>query len=219
MELNYGSVYQLASDQTEDVYVGSTICLLSERLAKHKCSYKRYLEGKRKTYVTSYKLCQYDDVRIELLCRPKKMMTKTELERLEGFYINNTENCINKRIAGRTWKEYYAENRDKKLKYHKQWREDNKDTLKVKRDKYYKDVAGVEITCECGLTYKKKHGKRHKESQKHKDLINGVVKETKEERNAKYKARKHERINCTVCNKEIARASKARHMRLMHPDE
>jgi hypothetical protein len=216
MKLEYGKVYQLVSDQTEDVYIGSTnLKTLAMRLSKHKNHYKRYLEGK-KHYISSFKICKYDDCRIELVCEPKHKMTRKELTQMEGFYINNEENCINNRIAGRSQKQYYKDNREKKLKYHKQWREDNKEVLKVKHNKYYKDVAGVDILCECGCTYKKKHEERHKSSKKHLDIINKVVKETSEERKVKYADRKKVKVECDICHKEMAKGSLFVHKRDVH---
>lgn len=241
-------IYKIISKSTTDVYIGSTKTDLDTRLKRHYYKFKSYCNG-NSDYTTSFKILHYRDAEIVLLHECDPDLTRDQVRILEGQYIREEQNSCNKKIEKRTKKQYYNENKDeikkqhksyyeknkkyliekqkeyvernkeKTVQYRKQWREENKDTLKVKRDKYYKDVAGVEETCECGLTYKKKHGKRHRESQKHKDLINGVVPETKEQRQAKYKARKHERINCTVCNKEIARASKARHMRLMHPEE
>lgn len=114
------------SNQTEDIYIGSTSQrLLSERLAKHKCDYKRSLSGNKKSTITSYTLLKFDDIQITFIghfpCEDKH-----ELEARERFYIDNT-NCINTVIPTRTDKEYRTTNRDNLTQQKKEWRTINKE--------------------------------------------------------------------------------------------
>ena len=113
-----GKIYIIRSHQTEDVYYGSTIQkYLSSRLASHNANYKKYLNGKYEN-VSSFSIIQYADAYIELV-EEIECQTKEELKTREGEYIRHNE-CVNKRIAGRTKRQYYDEERDKILKYHKE---------------------------------------------------------------------------------------------------
>ena len=177
------SIYKLYSSETDEVYIGITSSPLKRRISKHKNDYKRYCEGKRKYRVSSFEICKYLDVKIELI-------EETDDKTRERFYIENTENCINEKIPTRTQKEYVEANREKTNAYQKEYRDSHKEQMSEYKKKHYKEKAGVDVMCECGNTFKKKHEKRHKASKKHNDIINGVEKviETPEERKAKYNA-------------------------------
>ena len=135
-----GKIYKLWSPHGDEIYIGSTTQSLTRRKALHKqmkdnCCSKLLFE-------------KYDDVRIELL-EYVPCDNKEELAKREGEYIRNT-NCINKRIEGRTMKEYYEDNKgkrkeqmkeyyeDNKEKF-KEYYEDNKDKIKEQKKEYYED--------------------------------------------------------------------------------
>ena len=176
------SIYKLTSFKTDEVYIGITSTLLRKRLSQHRCDYKKYCNG-TKHWVSSYHVCKYLDVKIELI-------EETDDKTRERFYIENTENCINERIPTRTHKEYHQINKEKRNKYSKEYRDSHKEQMSEYKKKYYKEKAGVDVMCECGNTFKKKHEKRHKASKKHNDIINNVEKviETPEERKERYNA-------------------------------
>lgn len=94
-----GYIYKLTSEQTEDVYIGSTTQPLKKRLKTHRSHYK--LEYK---YTTSFNLMKYPDVKIELI-EALKFDERKELNLREGFY-QQTIQCVNKLISGRTHNEY-----------------------------------------------------------------------------------------------------------------
>jgi len=120
-----GKIYILRSHQTEEVYYGSTIQkYLSSRLASHNAKYKKYVKGEYE-YVSSFDIIKYPDAYIELV-EEIDYENRAELTSKEGEYIRNNE-CINKRIAGRTPKQYYEEEKDKILKYHKEYYQKNRD--------------------------------------------------------------------------------------------
>lgn len=88
-------IYKLWSPEGDEIYIGSTTESLSRRKTKHKT---------QKNECASQILFEkYTDVRIELLeecpCDNKEQLLKKE-----GEYIRNN-NCVNKRVAGRTYKE------------------------------------------------------------------------------------------------------------------
>ena len=119
-----GKIYNIvAPDGTK--YIGSTTQELAKRFIAHKSRYKSWKSGKYKYEITSFTLFDehgIDNCRIELIedfpCRSKK-----ELEIREGDIIRNT-NCVNKVIAGRSETE---------------WKEENKELLKVYWKQYYQD--------------------------------------------------------------------------------
>ena len=127
-------IYKIVSFSTDDVYIGST-CekYLSNRLGGHRKAYNSYLNGKH-NYVTSFKLLETDDYDIVLI-ENYPCNNKQELHSRERYWIENTENCVNKCVPNRTLKEYREDNKDK----FKRYREDNKDKIKRYHDQYYED--------------------------------------------------------------------------------
>jgi hypothetical protein len=203
-------VYKLTSTKTTDVYIGSTRSTLAKRSAKHKNDFKRFATGKREGYVSFFKLYSEgpEHVRIELV-------EETDDAAREGYHIQNTPNCINERIAGRTQRQYYLDNKAREDARVNQWKKDNPEKAIAIKQRYYEKVK-VKEQCECGMQYMLKHKKRHLESKGHRDRMNGVQPETLEQRNAKYNARKREKVPCPQCNKEMAKASLARHIKKQH---
>ena len=109
MDYSKGKIYKITDIGYNECYYGSTIQPLSKRIGKHRSDYKRYKDGKCNN-VTSFILFDkygVENCKIELVedCDCK---TKEELHKREGFYIRNNE-CVNKVITGRTWKEYYKD--------------------------------------------------------------------------------------------------------------
>jgi ribosome-interacting GTPase 1 len=97
-----------------DVYVGSTIRKLSQRMDNHIRGYYRYNEGKH------HKTTCYDifdkygvDNCIITLIEEVNAKTKDELLKRERYYIENTM-CVNKVVPTRTDKEYCEAMREKK---------------------------------------------------------------------------------------------------------
>ena len=111
--VNYqnGKIYVLRSYQTDDVYIGSTTKRLCDRKSGHRVFYKRWINGKSRIYIASFKLSQFDDMYIELV-ENFPCNSKEELLKREGEVIRATPNCVNINIAGRTDKEYYQDNKE-----------------------------------------------------------------------------------------------------------
>ena len=125
-----GKLYKLISNQTEDVYYGSTIeNKLTNRLAGHRNSYRGWLEGK-KPYMTSFEIVKYDDAKIVLL-ENFPCSTIYELCAKENYYIENNR-CVNKLKppTGLT-----------RAEYDKQYYIDNKDVKIEKQKQYYKKIS------------------------------------------------------------------------------
>ena len=124
-----GKIYSIRSYHTDEIYIGSTVNTLSRRMTQHRCDYKT---GKKLT--SSGEILKYGDAYIELLSL-YPCNSKDELEREEGSIIR-TMNCVNKRIEGRTQKEYYLDNKDKIKEYQKEYRIDNIDKMKLQKKEY-----------------------------------------------------------------------------------
>ena len=178
--VNYqnGKIYIIESNETDDVYVGSTCSTLEKRFGCHKSEYKRSLKGEKGIrYCSSIKITKYSDATIRLIelfpCNTRK-----ELERKEGEITKITKNRVNLQIQGQTVAEYNIINKEKIRETHKKWRENNKEKIAVNMKKW-KEVnkeqekekrrirEKIEVTCECCLTVKKTALKLHKTSKKH----------------------------------------------------
>ena len=184
-DYSQGKIYMLTSEQTPEIYIGSTKETLEERLTKHKSDYKRWLEGKYH-YVSSYEILQYEDCEIKLI-QNYPCNTEQELRKKEGEYQIMMD-CVNKHIAGRTCKEYHKEyysrpevkehrkeyekkrpcrkeyrkeyNQRPGIKEHqKKYREKNKEEIKKK--------ASQKIKCICGSEIRKDNMRRHEQSKNH----------------------------------------------------
>ena len=155
-----GKIYSIRSPQTNEIYIGSTYQILSKRLAQHNYNYTQYLLGKF-NYITSFKLLEYNDHYIELI-EEHPCDNKMQLNKREGEIMRQTENCVNRFIAGRTDKEYRFENQEIIREKKKTYREINKDKIKEHKSQPY--------LCECGRTVQLDHKSRHFKSKFHQTI-------------------------------------------------
>ena len=120
-----GKIYKIWSFNSPDIYIGSTIQDLSERLRGHKRSFYCYKKT-GKDYRASFIILENEHYDIELIeyCPCK---TKAELHRREGE-LQREMDCVNKLIAGRTKKEHYEDNKGHFKEYKKKYFQKNKDT-------------------------------------------------------------------------------------------
>ena len=174
-----GYIYKITSEQTDKCYVGSTINDINHRFSKHKCCYKKYIDGNY-CYITSFEVLQYGDAKIDLIDEIQ-FEDKKELIDLETKYIREL-NSVNKRIENRTNKEYqkqyHQEHKDKLNQQKKQYRQDNRDKLSERHKQYYNknkdelcEKRKQKITCECGSICSIYAISRHKRTKKHLDYI------------------------------------------------
>ena len=116
---------------------GSTCEELSQRMARHRRRYKAYLNEKG-VHCSSFHLCDefgVENCKIELV-EDHPCSNKEELLKQEGYHIQSNE-CENKRVAGRTKKEFYLQNKETMDKYKRQWCEENRErVLEEKKKKY-----------------------------------------------------------------------------------
>ena len=131
--MNYqeGKIYAIRSHLTEKFYLGSTAATLARRLAGHK--------NENKT--TCKIIIDYGDAYIELLelypCNSKLELLNREGQ-LQRLYKND---IVNRRLEGRSVKEYYKDNCDSILKQIKEYRQANSDKIKLQKQNYYQANA------------------------------------------------------------------------------
>ena len=163
MTIDYknSKVYKIWSPNGDKIYVGSTTkTLLCQRMSAHREDFKRWKAGNYH-FVSSFLLFEEYGVKnclIELI-ESKEFNSKDELKQLEGKYIRDLD-CVNKKIEGRTKKEYYQDNKEHIVEYRNQYRVDNKEKIKLHKS--------AQFTCACGSSYTNCHKLRHERSIKHK---------------------------------------------------
>jgi GIY-YIG catalytic domain len=83
-------IYKIVSNKTTDIYIGSTVQKLCNRMAAHKSAYKKYiLSNKSKyNYCTSFEVIKYGDAEI-ILIETCPCNSKEELYRREKFWIDH----------------------------------------------------------------------------------------------------------------------------------
>tara|TARA_R110002012_G_scaffold102783_1_gene242358 strand:+ start:72 stop:776 length:705 start_codon:yes stop_codon:yes gene_type:complete len=135
-----GKIYKIVNDVNDKVYYGSTIQKLCYRMCQHRDKHNHCMSKKLNVNIKECKIILVENIN----CKSKE-----ELEKRERWYIENNE-CVNKRIPGRTTKEYYEENKhrlrlEKKIYSEKnkekiqQYREENKEKIAENNKKYYKE--------------------------------------------------------------------------------
>jgi len=151
-----GKIYKLICCETLDIYIGSTIMNLNERIKGHRrnnnnCESKNFVEPL-----------------IELI-EDYPCNNKLELRQREQYHIDNNE-CVNKYRTYRTEEQIKEECKERNRK----WLEVNREKKKEKSKQYYYDnieKMNEKFKCECGVNYTYQHKKRHERSKKHLDFI------------------------------------------------
>jgi len=124
-----GSIYMLYCQYGDirDRYYGSTTQELHKRLYEH----KHTLDCSSKILIEKY---GEDNIIIELV-EPYPCKSRVELRAREGFYIRNNE-CVNKRIEGRSRKEWIKDNSEVINAKNAKYRAEHKEDIKAYKEKY-----------------------------------------------------------------------------------
>ena len=196
-------VYKIISNQTDDVYIGSTCQELSQRLAAHRRDYKQYLNGKNRC-CTSFEIVKYPDAKIILVQAYPNCKNNTERCMFEQGHIDIVD-CVNKHRA-------YTSPEQKKLN-DKEWRENNKEQI-LENAKKYNDAHKEEIAI-----YYKEHYENNKEKilEYHKEYYDTHKEESAIRYKKRYEENKEkileyarEKVIC-VCGAELTRGSLSKH--------
>ena len=144
-------IYKIECNITNEVYYGSTVKNLCDRITCHRC--KRDCSAiniiDRGNY--TYKVIE------EYSCD-----SKFELETRERWWIENNV-CVNKNIPTRTKAEHRQDNREHISQYNKDYWEKNK--------KKRQQIGSRKIKCECGGKYTHEHKQVHCRTKKHQDYL------------------------------------------------
>ena len=148
------------------VYVGSTHMSLEKRFCNHKtdkkCSLYKYVNGDWDNW--------YIELYEEYPCKNKHILELKEGE------VQRQIATINKRIAGRTDKQYYQENHEACLEKAKQQYKKNRDEILEKAKQYHQNNR--EVRLEKGKQYRQKNHEMIVEQRRQKitcDICGSIV--------------------------------------------
>ena len=209
-----GKIYIIKSNETKDVYIGSTCSSLKQRFSAHKSEYKRVIKEGETRKCSSMKILKYPDACIELLeyyhCDSRK-----ELYIREGEIIKNTPHCINKTIQGRTMEQWRIDKAEHCKNYSDKYRKENRDLLLNKLNKWKESEKGKDwaekynekrrekcICANCGVTVSRGSLQYHQKSnqcEKNKNPPKNFVERMKEI------------VECSKCGAKITRGCLKKH--------
>lgn len=168
-----GKIYKIESLEGECVYYGSTIQKLCVRMAEHKRRFKNIDVPRSASNVV-----KYNDAKIYLV-ENYPCNTKEELCAREGYYIKNND-CVNRYVAGRDYKQWYEDNKEDISNWKKQHYQENKEDVlkqrkqyyeKIKNNQHFKEKRKKKHICECGSIIVYYDKSRHEKNIKHKTLL------------------------------------------------
>ena len=152
-------IYKIYDNTNNDVYYGSTYNLLRIRISKHRS------DAKRKCNKASQPIILNDNYDYSMV-EKYPCNSKQELHARERYWIENFE-CINKKIPGRTEKEYKtlynAKNKEHINEQHAEYYAKNKEEISKKR--------AIKIVCECGAESSRANMARHLKRPTHAKLM------------------------------------------------
>ena len=131
-----GKIYKVWSLETDEIYVGSTVDLLHKRMYKHRNDAK-HGRTKMKIHLEMQRL-GIDVFNIELI-ENYPCADCNELHMREGFWIRELKPTLNTLIAGRSRKDWEAENKDVFLAKNKQRWLKPRDNYLAKKKEYYEN--------------------------------------------------------------------------------
>lgn len=145
-----GKIYKIWSLDTDKIYIGSSCDFLSNRMCGHKISYTKWKHGigNKISSATLFDLVGIENCKIDIIhafpCKSKNELTAEEgrLQRLHRDII------VNKKIEGRTRKEFYKDNKQK-----------------------ISDERKIKHACECGGKFSIEHKARHINTKKHNSFL------------------------------------------------
>ena len=166
-----GKIYRITNTAYTKFYYGSTYESLSKRFWRHKQVYRDYLQGKA-SY--QHSICLLFDefgaenCKIELV-ELYPTQSKIELVQREGYYIQ-TNDCVNKVVAGRTAKQYYNDNKEKYSQRFKEWyRKKTESTRHWNNERYLqsKEKRTSIFYCDCGSSFQRQNKSHHIKTKSH----------------------------------------------------
>ena len=133
-----GKIYKILNTIDDEIYVGSTIETLGQRMAKHRHSMKA--KPQYKLYKHMHEL-DVENFYIELI-ENYPCNDVYELRAREGHYIRE-KSTLNKKIEGRTRKEWHDDNHEYLLAEKKKYRDTHKDYMNQYRKENKEHIQQV----------------------------------------------------------------------------
>ena len=122
------------------IYIGSTTQSLAVRFGGHKITVSILYKYIQDVYKGDWSKC-YIKLYEEFKCENKEQLNKREGEIIRDFMKNNKYQVLNKRIEGRTQKEYKQDNKEKIKEYiqqyQQQYQQEYNEKVKERRRKFY----------------------------------------------------------------------------------
>jgi hypothetical protein len=184
--VNYqnGKIYAIRPIGMESpTYVGSTTKrLLSQRIAEHRCRYRRW-KSECDKYCTSFDIFDkygLENCKIELI-EKYPCNGKDELEQRECHFIRTIE-CVNKTEPGigrlKAFKKYYEKNKERISIIHQKRYEKNREIMKEKTNQYYEDNKETILKqnkCPCGGCFTNMNKAKHSKTKIHMNYMMTTV--------------------------------------------
>ncbi|KAG6951688.1 hypothetical protein JG687_00013462 [Phytophthora cactorum] len=153
-----GRVYRIIHLESDLCYVGSTLNKLSWRWQGHKNNFRRWLEGKH-TYLSIFPYFQthgIDKFKITLV-KEYEVVDQQHLQAYEQLWIAKfSKTAVNKNKA-------FTIDQLRK----KDYRANNKESIKAYNKEYYKERLATRFNCECGGRHSAANRHVHIRSLKH----------------------------------------------------
>ena len=176
-----GFIYKIYDNTNGNVYYGSTIQSLSQRISGHRANYKRWLKGINPTYTKSFDVIKNNDYDYSIV-EELECENKYELHNRERFYIENNK-CVNKLIPNRTDKEYYIDNKELIIEKNKIWSNNNLDKVRINHKNFEAKEENKKKRKEWVKDNRETINKNStKYREKNKDIINEKAREKRKER-------------------------------------
>ena len=193
--VNYqnGKIYMIMTENSNDIYIGSTTQTLEARLEEHESRFRRGVK-----YYSSYEILKQGNYKIVLI-KNFACNSKIELETEETKFQKDLV-CVNNRLARMTEeekrqynKQYKIDNKEKIKQQRKQYRIDNKESIKqynianIEKIKQYridnkerlKHYKSEKFGCVCDGKYTRGHKSKHLKSKKHLDYLESIKNQKK----------------------------------------
>ena len=126
-----GKIYKIINDIDDEVYVGSTVQRLCDRLAEH----RRHSKRCSNMCYNHWNDIGWETIKI-ILIEDFPCERKEQLEACERYWIEQI-GTLNKVIPTRTRNERYEANKDIIKEQRKQYKEANKEVIKEKDKQYH----------------------------------------------------------------------------------
>lgn len=169
-----GMIYKIVSDNTDQIYIGSTTLSLNRRFQVHLSAYRRWIISDG-GYITSFVIISEGESRIELI-ENYPCNSNDELRQREQFHLDvNKDICVNYfNSFGHDKEKIKATNKKyQKTEKCKEWTENYKqsEARKMTTKKYRQSPKGqARKYCEfCDNTHTPSNFADHKKSVKHQD--------------------------------------------------